>query len=91
MITENLNDLLDESMKLGPTPPSLVFKVTPIDSRRPVATTFLPSIGEALEYSKKHGEMRIEVIEVSLDAATMAHAMSGVGVGNLVKVIFPPT
>lgn len=90
MITENLNDLLDESMRLGPAP-SLVFKVTPIDSRRPVATTFLPSIGEALEYSKKHGEMRIEVIEVSLDAATMAHAMSGVGVGNLVKVIFPST
>lgn len=90
MITENLNDPLDESVRLEPAP-SLVFKVTPFDSWRQVATAFLPSIGEALEYSKKHGEMRIEVIEVSLDAATMAHAMGGVEVGNLVKVIFPPT
>lgn len=90
MITENLNDILDGNMKLRPAQ-SLVFKVTPIDPRRQVVSVFFPSIDEALDHSKKHGEMRIEVIEVSLDVATMAHAMSGVGVGSLVKVIFPST
>jgi len=77
MITENPND-----------PPVLVYKVTPLDPRRQIGATVFQSLSEALAYSASQRDMRIEVLDV--DAQTIAHAMSGVNVGNLVKVIFPP-
>jgi hypothetical protein len=77
MITENLNDL-----------PVLVYKVTPLDPRRQIGAAVFPSLSEALAYSASQRDMRIEVLDV--DAQTIAHAMSGANVGNLVKVIFPP-